>query len=85
MHPSIRLHAHDVFDGDAAHLEHANTAVTRIKWVESGLAVEFIDGDMAIVPEYAPFTAGAAIIQGIDLDLIFGEWVTARNARYGSP
>lgn len=75
----------DVFDGDSAHIEYDNLAITRIKWVESGLGTEFIDGSFEILPEDAWFTCGTALTLGRDLSLIFGEWVTARTARFGQP
>ncbi len=78
----------DVYDGDSAHIEYDNLAVTRIKWVESGLGVEVVDGGsrfLFLVPEDTRFTCGAALTHGRDLSLIFGEWVTARDARYGRP
>lgn len=73
----------DVYDGDAAHIEYDNEAVTRIKWVEAGLGVEFTDGLFMILPEDSRFTCGGVLVYGRDLNLIFGEWVSARDARYG--
>jgi hypothetical protein len=73
----------EIYDGDAPYVEYDGAAVSRIKWVESGLGVEYADGDFSIVPEDSIFLCGMSVVRGRELHLIFGEWVSARTLRFG--
>lgn len=80
-------------DADGAHLEHEGLAVADLTWHEGGIMVRFHrdpadheDGysfSDANVPEDAWFTAGTAMVRGYELNLIYGQEVDAKTARFG--
>lgn len=75
---------HDTHENYAPLIEYGGEQVAALRWSSNGIGVRFCTGAEVLVSEEAQFFCGIAVTRLHDFPgIIYGEWVTARKARFG--
>lgn len=81
---------HETHQDYAPLVEYGGEIVARLRWSSNGVGVEFPTGVQVLASEDAKFTlVWPNVGQPVDVTfrelpgIIYGEWVTARKARFG--